>query len=617
MRSRRRLRFKATGTPCHGMRRRRLDSRRGEEGFTLIELVIVIVILPIVVGGIAAALIAILQNETTTFNKVADSADAQLISANFARDVQSAALVTTSGSASSPGGECWPTTSPNWPSTPPAGSEPLLGLQWGQTVTRTFTDGVLNGGTTLTSATADFTPADLYSAVTDSQGLIPIDDTIATVTPGDTTSVGLQPYPATGSTHRDIVTLTLKKTWVASYWYVPVTSGTKTTYELVRQFCLTSGGGIVGGSSKFLSSSIVAHDLPANQGSATVTCGPSIPTSQCTPTSLRTNTTWLSTAGVTNISLSADEPASGYQFNLSATPRNSNGSSQGVSGLLLTGSGPSLNEPADDSLTVNGDLDFNSSSGSAMGNFTSSLAVNAIPGQPAIAEDQCTNCNAVMANFFGHTTCANSPASPACPATASLNGAVVVPPIPAPTSPSAAGPVGSCSSGPNPSCTPGYYSTPLTLSGNVNFTSPGNYTFVDPVTFSSGSSVVFGSGQYTFMGGLSAGTGVSLSGTGVFFYFPGPSSMSVDAAGDSTQLSAATTGLYAGILIDQPSTTAGTLALGGGDQTDTLGGLVDAPYANVYLGSSGDSLTLGSLIASSLTLGTVPGSSNVTLTVGS
>ncbi len=621
MRPWRRMHSRTSGVTSRPRLRPRLAGQGGEEGFTLIELVVVIIILPIVVSGIAAALIAILQNETTTFNRVADSADAQLISANFARDVQSAAFVSTSGSASAPGGQCWPTTAANWPSTPPAGSEPLLGLQWGQTITRTFTDGELTKhGDTLTSPSqADFTPADLYSSVTDTQGYIPANDTVVSVTAGDTTSVGLQPNPASGTTNDDTVTLTLKKTWVASYWSVPVTSGASTTYELVRQFCLTNNGGIGGGGSKYLGSSIVAHDLPANQGSATVTCGPSIPASQCTASSLSSNTNWLSTAGVTSISLSADEPASGYQFNLSASPRNSNLSSQGVSGLLLTGSGTSLTESLDDRLTVNGDLDFNSSSGSGTGDYTSSLAINPIPGQPAIAENQCSNCSAVMSSFPpGTVTCgASAPTSPTCPATAALSGPVSVPTIPPPTSPTASGPAGSCSSGPNPTCTPGYYSSLLVLGGNVTFTSSGNYTFAQGVLFSSGSTVDFGSGQYTFMGGLSAANGVTLNGSGVFFYLPGTSSMIVDDPGDSMQLSAGTTGPYAGVLIDQPSTSSPTLALGGGITTNTLAGLVDSPYAQVSLGSTDDTFTVGSLIASSLTLGTSPGNSSVTVTVGS
>jgi hypothetical protein len=119
------------------------------------------------------------------------------------------------------------------------------------------------------------------------------------------------------------------------------------------------------------------------------------------------------------------------------------------------------------------------------------------------------------------------------------------------------------------------------------------------------------------MGGLSAANGVTLNGSGVFFYLPGTSSMIVDDPGDSMQLSAGTTGPYAGVLIDQPSMSSPTLALGGGITTNTLAGLVDAPYAQVSLGSTDDTFTVGSLIASSLTLGTSPGNSSVTVTVGS
>jgi prepilin-type N-terminal cleavage/methylation domain-containing protein len=95
--------------------RRRLEGQ-GEEGFTLIELVVVVVVLPVVLGGIAAALIAVFSLQAQTTNRLTSSNDALFGAANFNKDVQSASQVTTQPT---PG--CGAAT----------GQTQLLGLQWG------------------------------------------------------------------------------------------------------------------------------------------------------------------------------------------------------------------------------------------------------------------------------------------------------------------------------------------------------------------------------------------------------------------------------------------------------------------------------------------------------
>lgn len=85
----------------------------GDGGFTLIELLITMLILPIIMAAIAAGLIAVLSIQGSVANRVSDSGDAQVTSANFVQDVQSAEQITTDKNATQCG----------------LGTQ-LLGLQW-------------------------------------------------------------------------------------------------------------------------------------------------------------------------------------------------------------------------------------------------------------------------------------------------------------------------------------------------------------------------------------------------------------------------------------------------------------------------------------------------------
>ena len=91
-----------------------------EQGFTLIELVIVLVIMPVVVAGIAVAVITTLKSESGVQNRVVDAAAAQIVTTNFTSDVQNATQVTTSSSAS---GVCTPTSRPS-------GSTLVVAFNW-------------------------------------------------------------------------------------------------------------------------------------------------------------------------------------------------------------------------------------------------------------------------------------------------------------------------------------------------------------------------------------------------------------------------------------------------------------------------------------------------------
>jgi hypothetical protein len=126
--------------------------------------------------------------------------------------------------------------------------------------------------------------------------------------------------------------------------------------------------------------------------------------------------------------------------------------------------------------------------------------------------------------------------------------------------------------------------------------------------------VTFGAGQYTFDQGLNIGPNITVTGSGVFFYFAGSTASLTVGNGDTVELTPATSGPYLGVLAYQPISNTATMSLGAGGPplVNTFDGAIDAPGATVDLGSNNDDFSVGSLEASNVTLG-----SNVTVTVGS
>ncbi len=74
----------------------RKTSQSDENGFTLIELLIVVTIAPLIVGALAAGLIAMFSLQSSVSNRLSDSGDAQSVTASFEPDAQAAQEVTTS-----------------------------------------------------------------------------------------------------------------------------------------------------------------------------------------------------------------------------------------------------------------------------------------------------------------------------------------------------------------------------------------------------------------------------------------------------------------------------------------------------------------------------------------
>ena len=79
---------------------------KSNDGFTLIELVIVIGVMPMVIGALAVGILSVFSLQNSVSNRLGDSGDAQLVSANFQDDVQSASLITTAASPASAPASC-------------------------------------------------------------------------------------------------------------------------------------------------------------------------------------------------------------------------------------------------------------------------------------------------------------------------------------------------------------------------------------------------------------------------------------------------------------------------------------------------------------------------------
>ena len=106
--------------------RRRIEGS-DEAGFTLIELIITIAILPIVVGAISVALLSVFNLQGSASSRLSDSND-ELVSASvFNKDVQSAQEIETA------------TT----PACGTSGQTQIVGLEWGLDTNGHVPDGCL------------------------------------------------------------------------------------------------------------------------------------------------------------------------------------------------------------------------------------------------------------------------------------------------------------------------------------------------------------------------------------------------------------------------------------------------------------------------------------------
>ena len=409
-----------------------------ERGFTLVELLIVTMILPLVVGAISVALVAVFSLQGSTAHRISGSGDAQVMSSVFVKDVQSADQITTQ-------------TSPQCGS---AGIQ-LLGLKWS-----------LSGGTYLTSV---------------------------------------------------------------SYVEVQVTSGSATTWSLLREYC-------TGGNTATPSNTLgLSYDLNT-VGTTVATCPTSV--TDCT---VETPYSWSPAQGVAALEFTVSEVKSAYTFTLYATPRVVNSSYSPGSGnpytpLALLGNMPCTSPPTPILNVGNGILSINvgGEPGQGLLGMTSTCS-----GSVAIANNGQLLAGGVVTNDPGlqaiippgnssntifPTTEANFPQPYQDPYSN----------VPTPTAPQKSA-KGSCTyakSDKTWTCTPGYFSaanTPAFTEPNTTiiFTGDGAvYDFAGEVNIPNGATVMLGSNALIFGGdktspppqSLVTGNNITMTGSNALLY---------------------------------------------------------------------------------------------------
>jgi prepilin-type N-terminal cleavage/methylation domain-containing protein len=409
-----------------------------DDGFTLIELLIVIGIMPLLIGAITVATIAVLTQQPTVASRISNSEDALIVSGNYVRDVQSASMITTSTGTVACG----------------AGGKQLLGLQV----------------TNVTGAT-------------------------------------------TSTTYVSYVELTLG-------------SGSNTKYALDRRSCAGSQA-----ATPVLAQVAASLPAPGSQGTATVTCAPTV---SCTASS-----GWMAAAGISSVSLAVAAPSSdgGYLYSLNAVPLAWTPTSGGAPGggapitpFMLLNSSPCSQMPAGGWFNISGTGSIVSGSGNAPIADASTCA-NSI---------QLTNPSAtVSASVLYSADCpALQSVSPPPPSTVTevcepLSNPLSALQLPTSANPTAA-PAGACTTvGTTVTCPAGEYATTPAFANTATVTFAGAagsvYIFDQLVTIHNSQQVTFGPGTYWFKGGITM-TGATQTVFGTGTYLLGVPSMQYNAS---------------------------------------------------------------------------------------
>jgi prepilin-type N-terminal cleavage/methylation domain-containing protein len=312
---------------------------RSEAGFTLLELLVVLVIIPLILGAIAMALIVSFNNQAATSNRLSDSVNAQVTSLFFQRDVQGASYVTTSDNANA---NLFSYNSPEVCGPTPRGTF-LVGLYHPPTSTATASSTGLNVGY-WANGTGSSTEIDRYSCTASSStgfaATLPVKTVIATGPPGvatgaikETISAAAEVTPAWLGLYAQVGwTPVVAQTIVSSAGTIHL-GGTGLKIGVASTFGFTVGhtatGVLCAPSATTTTSptgcSGAAISITTTTGTATVTCAGFDPTNftNCSGGAATDSVPIGASAtqsSISGVQLSLTEPASNYRFSLLGTP---------------------------------------------------------------------------------------------------------------------------------------------------------------------------------------------------------------------------------------------------------------------------------------------------------
>ncbi len=74
-------------------------SRSGDQGFTLVELLIVTTVLPLIIGALSVGLISVFSLQSGVSSRLSNTTDAQVVAADYETDVQGTSQITTASSS--------------------------------------------------------------------------------------------------------------------------------------------------------------------------------------------------------------------------------------------------------------------------------------------------------------------------------------------------------------------------------------------------------------------------------------------------------------------------------------------------------------------------------------
>jgi prepilin-type N-terminal cleavage/methylation domain-containing protein len=291
-----------------------------EDGFSLIELIIVAMILPVVVGAISFALISIFSLQGGTSSRISASGDAQVVSSNFESDVQGSSYITTSSTATGGPAPC--------ESTAQISNADVVVLSLQSNTANQVALGLLSGNGQ-TEVTYLEVPSGTVSPIT--YKLIRNICQGGATTPVGTSTVSYAVPSPSGNTvsitcDAALVTALPSGTAITSLVVAPLTTAvangdkikvgtgtTAVTFTTNTSSLIPAATSVAAGASSIpVTSQTLATSVPA--GTTAV--------DQSWPVNCGASSSWISTASVTGVAFATTGTGSSpYAYNLTAVPR--------------------------------------------------------------------------------------------------------------------------------------------------------------------------------------------------------------------------------------------------------------------------------------------------------